>query len=603
MRTTRNTYRWLTACCTGLAATAALAMTGAPAQATADNGGTTAEGRVINAGVPGAIDGLYIVSLKGTTPVAAAAESAVADQADQLTDRYGGNADRIYTAALRGFSAKMTPTQAKRLAADPDVAYVQQSLMVHATEGGSQSKPPSWGLDAVDGKQDEAYNYPGTGAGVTAYVIDSGTRFSHQTFEGRATSGYDFLDNDADASDCYGHGTHVAGTIAGKEYGVAKKAKIVAVRVLDCKGNGPDADTIEGIDWVIKNGKKPGVINMSLGSGGANADPQGMREATKRAVQAGFPTAISAGNSNQDSCGTSPGDTPEALSLGSTDSNNARSSFSNYGRCIDLFAPGGNINSASNSSDTGKANMSGTSMASPHAAGALAIYLEANPNASATQATDAVIAAARDGVVTNPGTGSPNKFLDVTKLGGPVTPGKPTAEFTPTCSEANTTCTFDASASTDADGSIASYAWEFGDGKTGEGVKPSHTYDKSGSYEVKLTVTDNSGKTGTVTKKVSTGKPAGGVPPVAQFSVSCWNDACSFDASRSTDKDGDIASYDWKFGDGKTGTGVKVKNTYPAGLKTYTAALTVTDRAGNAGTAAKQIQCRNYGSQTVCFGN
>ncbi|WEV29189.1 S8 family serine peptidase [Streptomyces sp. 71268] len=602
MRTATRTYRWLTACCTGLAVTAALAVAGAPAQATGDSGGTAAEGRVVNAGVPGAIDGLYIVSLKGATSVSAAAETAVTDQADRLTDRYGGVADRVYTAALRGFSARMTPGQAKRLAADPEVAYVQQSLLVRATGGGSQPNPPSWGLDAVDGKQDKAYDYPGTGTGVTAYVIDSGARFSHQTFEGRASSGYDFLDDDNDAADCYGHGTHVAGTVAGKEYGVAKQAKIVAVRVLDCQGSGPDADTIAGIDWVVKNGKKPGVINMSLGSGGPNADPQGMRDATKRAVQAGFPTAISAGNANQDACGTSPGDTPEALSLGSTDSNNARSSFSNYGRCIDLFAPGGNITSASNSSDTGKTTMGGTSMAAPHAAGALALYLENNPKASSAQATDAVIAAARDGVVTNPGTGSPNKFLDVTKLGAPADPGKPTAEFTPTCSQTSTTCAFDASASKDPDGSISSYAWEFGDGRTGEGAKPSHTYDKAGSYEVKLTVTDNSGKTGTVTRKVAVGKPAG-EPPVARFTVSCRNDACAFDASRSTDKDGDISSYAWKFGDGETGEGRTAKNTYPAGQKTYTAELTVTDRAGNAGTATKQIQCRDYGSQTVCFGN
>ncbi|MFF5715817.1 S8 family serine peptidase [Streptomyces buecherae] len=599
MRTARKTYRWLTACCTGLAATAALAMAGAPAQATPDGGAAT-EGRVINAGAPGAIDGKYIVSLKGATSLSAAAEAQVTSEANRLTDRYGGTTERIYSAALRGFSAELTATQAKRLAADPAVEYVQQSLMARASEGGSQPSPPSWGLDAIDGKQDKAYAYPGTGAGVTAYVIDTGARFSHKTFEGRASSGYDFIDDDTDAADCSGHGTHVAGTVAGKEYGVAKQAKVVAVRVLDCSGNGPDADTIAGIDWVIKNGKKPGVINMSLGSGGANADPQGMRDATKRAVQAGFPAAVAAGNAGTDACGTSPADTPEALSAGSTDSNGSRSSFSNYGRCMDLFAPGGNITSASHSSDTGNANMSGTSMASPHAAGALALYLEANPGASATQATDAVIAAARDGVVTNPGSGSPNKFLDVNKLGAPADPGKPTAEFVASCSEADLSCGFDGSASRDADGSIASYAWDFGDGKTGEGVKPSHTYAKAGSYEVRLTVTDNSGKTGTVSKKVSVGAPVG-EPPVAQFSVSCWYDACDFNAGQSSDKDGDIASYAWKFGDGQTGSGVTAKHTYPAGQKTYTAELTVTDRAGNAGTATRQIQCWDMGGRAFCF--
>ncbi|MBB5935054.1 PKD domain-containing protein [Streptomyces zagrosensis] len=181
-----------------------------------------------------------------------------------------------------------------------------------------------------------------------------------------------------------------------------------------------------------------------------------------------------------------------------------------------------------------------------------------------------------------------------------VEPGAPTAEFDAACSEDNTTCRFDASASKDSDGSISSYAWEFGDGKTGEGDKLSHTYDKNGAYQVKLTVTDNSGKTGTVTKKVSAGKSVG-ESPVPQFSVSCWYDKCDFDASKSTDKDGDIASYAWKFGDGKTGTGVTTSNSYPAGQKTYSAELTVTDRAGNAATASKKIQCWDFGGRAFCF--
>ncbi|MFE6775495.1 PKD domain-containing protein [Streptomyces sp. NPDC057702] len=590
----------MTASCTGLAAAAALAMAGAPVHAAPGEGGTHAQGRVINAGAPDAIDGQYIVALKGATSLSATAEARVEAEADQLTDRYGGTAERIYSAALRGFSARLTPAQAGRLAADPAVAYVQQSLMVRATEGGSQPNPPSWGLDAVDGKQDKTYTYPGTGAGVTAYVIDTGARFSHQTFGGRASSGYDFIDNDADAADCSGHGTHVSGTIAGKGYGVAKQAKVVAVRVLDCSGNGPDSATIEGIDWVIKNGKKPGVINMSLTSGGAGADPQGMRDATKRAVRAGFPAAVAAGNSSADACGTSPGDTPEALSVGSTDSNGSRSSFSNYGRCLDLFAPGGNITSASHSSDTGSATMGGTSMASPHAAGALALYLETNPTAGATQATEAVVAAAREGAVTNPGSGSPNKFLDVNKLGAPVDPGKPTADFAASCSEVDLSCAFDGSASRDSDGSIASYAWDFGDGTSGEGVKPSHTYAKAGAYEVKLTVTDNSGKSGSVSRRVSVGAPVG-VPPVAGFSVSCWYEVCDFDARQSSDKDGDIASYAWKFGDGKTGTGLTAKHSYPAGARTYTAELTVTDRAGNTGTATRKVQCWDMGGRAFCM--
>ncbi|MGD9483829.1 S8 family peptidase, partial [Streptomyces sp. TRM70308] len=412
MKPVRTYRRRLTAWCTGLAATAALVGVALPATAQA------AEGAVINAGAPGAIEGQYIVALEGGTSLAASAEARVSTQAEDLVAQYGGSVESVYSAVLRGFAADMTADQAKRLAADPQVRYVQQSLLVRAADAGTQPDPPSWGLDRVDGEQDSAYAYPGTGEGVTAYVLDSGIRTTHQTFEGRASHGYDFVDEDGTAQDCNGHGTHVAGTIGGKEYGVAKKVDLVAVRVLGCDGSAPDRDTIEGLDWVAKNAKGPAVGNMSLTSGGANAEPQAMREATKRAIDAGIQFAIAAGNSSTDACGTSPSDVPEAVTLGSTDRNDGRSSFSNYGRCLDLFAPGGNITSASHSSDTGSATMSGTSMASPHAAGALALYLEGHPDATPRESRDAVVEAAEQGVVGNPGSGSPNLLLNVTELGG-----------------------------------------------------------------------------------------------------------------------------------------------------------------------------------------
>ncbi|MFE6775493.1 PKD domain-containing protein [Streptomyces sp. NPDC057702] len=181
-----------------------------------------------------------------------------------------------------------------------------------------------------------------------------------------------------------------------------------------------------------------------------------------------------------------------------------------------------------------------------------------------------------------------------------VEPGAPTAEFTASCSEADLSCAFDASASRDTDGSIAGYVWDFGDGTAAKGVKPSHTYSKAGTYEVKLTVTDDSGKSGSVSRRVSVGAPVG-VPPVAGFSVSCWYEVCDFDARQSSDKDGDIASYAWKFGDGKTGTGLTAKHSYPAGARTYTAELTVTDRAGNTGTATRAIQCWDMGGRAFCM--
>ncbi|MFI2029886.1 S8 family serine peptidase [Streptomyces buecherae] len=582
--------RW-SALCLG-AATATLFATVGTGPAGAAGGGD-ARGTVIGAGQPDAIKGQYVVALRGAPSVAAETRAAVAARADELTDAHGGTVRTVYAAAFRGFSLQATEAQAARLAASPDVRYVQTNNIVRAV--GTQPNPPSWGLDAIDGKQDKTYTYPNQGDGVTAYVVDTGTDLRHSNFEGRASSGYDFIDNDADASDCQGHGTHVAGTIGSKDYGVAKQAKLVAVRVLDCSGNGSTEQVVGGLEWVTKNAAKPAVANMSLGG----PSDQALDDATQGTIDAGVPVAVAAGNDyGQDACGTSPARLPAAITLGSTDQNGSRSGFSNVGRCLDLFAPGGNITSTKNGG--GSTGMSGTSMATPHAAGAAALYLSSNRSATPQQVRDALVNNADSGVVTNPGSGSPNKLLNVTKLGTPTEPGAPTAEFVASCSESALSCEFDASASRDADGTIAAYVWDFGDGTAAKGVKPAHTYAKAGSYEVKLTVTDDSGKTGTVSKKVSVGAPVG-EPPVAQFSVSCWYDACDFNAGQSSDKDGDIASYAWKFGDGQTGSGVTAKHTYPAGQKTYTAELTVTDRAGNAGTASRQIQCWDMGGRAFCF--
>ncbi|MBC3983887.1 S8 family serine peptidase [Streptomyces sp. AC536] len=585
--------RW-SALCLGAATATLFATVGTgPAGAAEAAVGGDARGTVIGAGQPDAIKGQYIVALRGAPSVAAETRAAVAARADELTDAHGGTVRTVYAAAFRGFSLQATEAQAARLAASPDVRYVQTNNIVRAV--GTQPNPPSWGLDAVDGKQDKTYTYPNQGDGVTAYVVDTGTDLRHSNFEGRASSGYDFIDNDADASDCQGHGTHVAGTIGSKDYGVAKQAKLVAVRVLDCSGNGSTEQVVGGLEWVTKNAAKPAVANMSLGG----PSDQALDDATQGTIDAGVPVAVAAGNDyGQDACGTSPARLPAAITLGSTDQNGSRSGFSNVGRCLDLFAPGGNITSTKNGG--GSTGMSGTSMATPHAAGAAALYLSSNKNATPQQVRDALVNSADSGVVTNPGSGSPNKLLNVSKLGTPAEPGAPTAEFAASCSESALSCEFDGSASRDADGSIAGYVWDFGDGTAAKGVKPAHTYAKAGSYEVRLTVTDDSGKTGTVSKKVSVGAPAG-EPPVAQFSVSCWYDACDFNAGQSTDKEGDIASYAWKFGDGQTGTGVTAKHTYPAGQKTYTAELTVTDRAGNAGTATRQIQCWDMGGRAFCF--
>ncbi|WP_040454266.1 S8 family serine peptidase [Kribbella catacumbae] len=584
-------------------------------------------GRILNEGAPDTIPGRYIVGLYGGTSLTASAESMVAGEARGLTDRYGGKIGYVYSATLRGFSAAMSEAQAKRLAADPKVEFVQQSLWVHratvpmanvygATRStaagralaGEQPNPPSWGLDRIDGVKDRAYKYPNTGTGVTVYNTDSELNTDHVAFEGRAKSGYDFVDEDPNVNECkgqfdQGHGTHTAGTSSSETYGVAKDVTVIGVKVLGCDGNAPDADGIQGIEWVTKNAVKPAVANASWTSGGANADPEGVNRAVKASIAAGITWAVAAGNNGGDACSVSPAKVAEAITVASTDENDNRSSFSNLGSCVDIFAPGGSITSASNSSNTGSKGMSGTSMAAPHVTGAAALYLAANPTATPQQVRDGLVSLAMSGVVKNPGTGSPNKLLDVSKIGGSGPPpvGVPVAAFTASCTDSTLACAFDGSASSDEGGSITAYRWDFGDGSTGEGVKPAaHKYAKAGSYSVKLTVTDNDGKTDDEVKSVQVGQSAGS-PPVAAFSVSCFYQKCDFDAASSRDPDNDIAGYAWKFGDAQTGTGTKVSHNYPAGQATYTAELTVTDRAGNSASATKRIQCFSAGAQALCF--
>ncbi|TMR07337.1 S8 family peptidase [Actinomadura soli] len=401
-----------------IAVTALLSVGGAGGLGGAGATANAAGGHVINADAPGTVDGQYIVALKGATSLAPGADAPVAAEANDLARRYGGSVQGVFSAVLRGFAADMSAAQARRLAADPAVRYVQKSVMVRTAGGGTQPNPPSWGTDRVDGKQDRVYTYPGAGTGVSVYVLDTGVRISHRTFEGRAVDGYDFVDRDTTAQDCHGHGTHVAGTVGGKEYGVAKDAKIVAVRVLDCDGYSPDRLAIQGLEWVAKNAQKPAVGNMSIASDPPAPEPEAFREATRGAIRAGIQFAIAAGNDSRNGC-DAPGDVPEAVTLGSTDEGDWVSFFSNYGRCLDLFAPGGDIVSADNGSDTGSTVLGGTSMATPHAAGALAIYLEKHPNATPLEARNAVVNAAQRGVISNPGTGSPNLLLNVTALGTP----------------------------------------------------------------------------------------------------------------------------------------------------------------------------------------
>ncbi|GAB1822473.1 S8 family peptidase [Herbidospora sp. RD11066] len=371
---------------------------------------------------PDAIPGSYIVVLKPTTDVRA--------QSRDLAAENGGEVTNVYNRAIKGFSVEATAKEARAYAADPDVAYVEQDAVV--TIDAEQANPPSWGLDRIDQRAlplNSRYSYTGTGAGVTAYIIDTGILVSHQDFGGRASSGKDFVQNDNDATDCNGHGTHVAGTVGGTTYGVAKEVKLVAVRVLDCAGRGSNSGVIAGIDWVTGNAAKPAVANMSLGGSASTA----VDTAVKNSITSGVTYGLAAGNESTNACSSSPSRVPEGITVGATAKNDARASYSNYGTCLDLFAPGTDITSAWYNSPTAKSTISGTSMATPHVVGAAALLLSGTPNATPAQIRDTLVRNGVTGAVTSPGSGSPNVLLNTT--GGGTTPSpSPSPSATPTAS-------------------------------------------------------------------------------------------------------------------------------------------------------------------------
>lgn len=440
-----------------------------------------------------------------------------------LVAQGGGDLHFTYGTALKGMAATLPEAALDGIRRNPNVAYVETdavAVLHQVTQQGA-----TWGLDRIDQRDrplSGTYTYNNNGSGANVYIFDTGVRRTHNDFGGRVQyvpngANGDFVgDGHGSAEDCHGHGTHVAGTAAGSTWGVAKGAAIWAARVVNCSGSGNVSMAIAAVDWVTANGNRPAVVNMSLGYG----DVQSLRDAVEASIAAGVNYAVSAGNGDflgrpQNACLQSPGGAPNAITVGATSSTDTEASFSNYGSCVDILAPGVSVTSAWYTSNTATNSISGTSMASPHVAGAVALQLTATPSATPAQVRDALVANASLNKITlhsrSSSNGTANRLLYSLFIGGGGGPTNqpPTASFTFSCTDL--TCSFNGSGSSDPDGSIASYAWNFGDGTTGSGATVNKTYAAAGTRTVTLTVTDNEGATGSQARNVTVTAPSTGI--------------------------------------------------------------------------------------------
>ena len=377
-------------------------------------------------------EGSYIVVLKGPN----GSSSIEAD-----ISRAGGRTERRFTHVLNGLSVRIKNSEVARLRNNPNVLSVEPDQQMFAVD--TQSPTPSWGLDRIDQRSlplNSTFTATAQGSGVDTYIVDTGIYASHTEFTGRLAAGFSSIADSNGTNDCNGHGTHVAGTTAGTTYGIAKSATLIPVRVLDCSGSGSNSGVIAGLDWIVAHhiSGKAAVVNMSLGGGASTA----LDTAVQNVINDGIVMVVAAGNSNVDACNTSPARATNALTVGATgqystgETTDSRSSYSNYGPCLDIFAPGSRITSSWIGGSAAINTISGTSMAAPHVAGVAAVLFGRYPSSTASQIASMLRTSATPNVVISPGTGSPNYLLYLDPLGGtpsgpdavtPVAPSAPTA--------------------------------------------------------------------------------------------------------------------------------------------------------------------------------
>lgn len=357
------------------------------------------------------INGRYLVVFKPSV-------QNPAQEAAALMRGVKGQTHHVYANAIKGFAATLPEAALQAIQNNPNVASIEPDATVRLNQVVSPQNQATWGLDRIDQVDrplDTQYRFNYTGAGVTAFIIDTGIRADHTEFTGRVGTGFSAVADGNGANDCNGHGTHVSGTVGGTTWGVAKAVKLVPVRVLDCAGSGSLSGVIAGIDWAAGTTDRPAVANLSLGSSYSST----VNAAVAGAVGKGITMVVAAGNSNANACNYSPASEPSAITVGATTSSDARASYSNYGSCLDVFAPGSNITSAWLTSTTATNTISGTSMASPHVAGVASLALQANPQATPAAVASFLVNNASLNKLTSVGTGSPNKLVFSLASGAP----------------------------------------------------------------------------------------------------------------------------------------------------------------------------------------